>query len=721
MEAKTLGLSYIVIESAEQLSTLINFPKRKPIFTYPTAMRPAGGVQVSADVKEALIDELRGQLARAGVVTRAAHAERIERERDRLLVHLAEGAPLAARCVLIAIGRSGEFRRLGVPGEELDKVSNRLHDPKDFGGNRVVVVGGGDSALEAAIALAEARAHVTLVHRGAELARPKPELVARARELAPTLAVHLQTRVTAIGVADVTLADPEGRTDALENDAVFVMIGREAPLGFFRRSRIRLSGEFGAWSRVALGAFVLFCAWLYNWKSGGRMSDLWYARHWFPTDLPQLLARAGGTAAAQAGDPRTLLGTLAISAASPSFYYTLAYSIVVVLFGVRRIRRRRTPYVTAQTLTLMAIQVFPLFLFPEIILPLLDVHGLLPRGLADALFPVVHYGHGREFWRAYGFILAWPLDVYNVFTHRPLWWWIAIGFVQTCVLIPLGVLAYGKGFYCGWICSCGALAETLGDTHRHKIARPRLESAQSRRRVVLAIAVVLLGSIAGWVLPAGNPAERRSESCRTALQWWIDVEARSVIGLRAYFWFPTAWGTASSVARGVDARHRAVRPFAIVADKPCISCNVCTTVCHQGIDVMSFAIKAGRCATPSACAARPAFRAARPACCSSDSCAATARSSASTLWPPHRCACARTRRDDGDVRRGPGRRERGRLHRNARANPRDSPAHNERGRRTCAALDTPTNGPRPCGRWPPGAPSDPSRCRTQCARLRRAS
>jgi NosR/NirI family transcriptional regulator, nitrous oxide reductase regulator len=81
---------------------------------------------------------------------------------------------LRAHRVIVAIGRSGSFRKLGVPGEELGKVSNRLHDPKDHCAQEVLVVGGGDSALEAAIALATCGARVTLSYRKGELSRPKP-------------------------------------------------------------------------------------------------------------------------------------------------------------------------------------------------------------------------------------------------------------------------------------------------------------------------------------------------------------------------------------------------------------------------------------------------------------------------------------------------------------------------------------------------------------------
>jgi hypothetical protein len=86
-------------------------------------------------------------------------------------------------------------------------------------------------------------------------------------------------------------------------------------------------------------------------------------------------------------DPDSLAGVIAISASGPSFWYTLAYSLLVTIFGVRRIRRRKTPYITVQTLVLMSIQVLPLFILPEILLPWLGKNGLLPGGLLDALSP----------------------------------------------------------------------------------------------------------------------------------------------------------------------------------------------------------------------------------------------------------------------------------------------------------------------------------------------
>ena len=627
VEAKKRGLTFVVVEASEPFSTLVNFPKRKPIYTYPREMTPAGDLQVNADVKEALIEELHEQVERAGIRPLSGRAERIERAGGLLAVHLAEREPLRARRVLVAIGRSGHFRRLHVPGEELDKVTNRLHDPKDFAGQKALVVGGGDSALEAAIALALCGADVTLSYRQREFSRPKPENLAKLERLLrdPTaqvaiehpsaervttaagsfieghhppghITLRLGTEVQSIREGEVTLIGADRRPETIPNDAVFSMIGRDPPLPFFRRSRIPIFGEMTAARWAALAAFMLFCVGLYDWNSGGGF-DRWFRdRHWFPSNRPDLLAALGRGAGAAASDPRTLLGTLAISAAGPAFWYTLAYSSIVVIFGIRRIRRRKTPYVTAQTLTLMAVQVLPLFLIPEIILPLLDHRGALPRGLADALFPVVSYGHGREFWRAYGLILAWPLNVYNIFTHDPLWWWIGIGFVQTCVLIPLGIYFFGKGVYCGWICSCGALAETLGDTHRHKMPHgPFWNRMNMAGQVILLVAIALLVvRVAGWILPEGNGAERVFESIlKERYKWTVDVFLAGVVGYGVYFWYSgRVWCRFLCPLAALMHVYARFTRFRILADKKkCISCNQCTHVCHQGIDVMNFANK----------------------------------------------------------------------------------------------------------------------------------
>ena len=158
LQAKKREWSYRLFEATEVFSTIANFPKGKPIFTYPTEMVPVGELQLregTTDVKEALLADLKEQTIEAGVEPEFVHIDRVRKNGRVFEVLDSEGEVVSrAHRVIVGIGRSGNFRKLGIPGENLDKVFNRLHDPQDFCGKRVLVVGGGDSAMETAIALA---------------------------------------------------------------------------------------------------------------------------------------------------------------------------------------------------------------------------------------------------------------------------------------------------------------------------------------------------------------------------------------------------------------------------------------------------------------------------------------------------------------------------------------------------------------------------------------
>jgi thioredoxin reductase/ferredoxin len=633
--AKKAGLTFRVFEASEPFSTVANFPKGKPIYTYPTGMTPEGDLQFRSEVhpKETLLEDLEARRRAAGIPVTSARIERVERKDGLLLLHEGDTkAVYRARRAIVAIGRSGNHRRLNVPGEDSDKVSNRLYDPKDFAGKDALVVGGGDSALETAVALASAGAHVTLSYRKTEFSRPKPENVAKIGALvknprapvaieepsservttatgsfmeaagdhpAGSARLALGTEVARIEPDRVVLRDESGKETALPNDVVFTMLGREAPLDFFRRSGVPIRGEWRAATWAAFSAFFLFCVFLYNWKAGGNLNRWFQDHRLFPYNIE---ARS---------IPSTFAGTLAISMRDPGFYYSIAYCLAVLLFGIRRIRRRRTPYVTLQTVTLTAVQLVPLFLLPFLVLPLLGHNGVFDGGfgktLADNLFPVTASGHGREYWRAFGFILAWPLFLWNVFSPRPLAWWLVIAFVQTFVIIPLIVRRWGKGAYCGWICSCGALAETMGDAHREKMPHgPIWNRVNMTGQAILAAAFVLfIGRAVSWTWPESRVGRAAGKLYEGLLSGWsvlgveinyyylVDVFLAGIVGVGLYFWFSgRVWCRFACPLAALMNIYTRFSRFRIFAEKEkCISCNVCTSVCHQGIDVMNFANK----------------------------------------------------------------------------------------------------------------------------------
>jgi len=606
LEAKRLGLRFVVVEASQPFDTVVNFPQGKPIYTYPTGMTPAGDLQFSekADVRETLLEELRAQTLAKGIEPLIARVDHVRRSGGVLELVVPEGENIRAHRVVVAIGRSGNHRKLGVPGEELDKVSNRLHDPKDYRGREVLVVGGGDSALEAAVALAGGGASVTLSYRKPEFSRPRSENVEAARALASaggagSLRLVLPSTVEEIRENAVVLSSGDGGKETLPNDNVFTMIGREAPLEFFRRSGVPVRGEwrFGTWAGLVL--FLLFCFWLYHWKSG--KIPAWGLD---PAVLWAWIGSLNDTLQAWSRDTGSFFYTLKAAAGGRSFYYTLAYSTAVVVFGVRRIRRRRTPYVTVQTVVLMLVQVIPLFLLPEIILPWLGRNGAFEGGagrwIADQLFPAYDAANPaeREYWRAYGLVLAWPLMVWNWFTGQPLWGWLVLGSLQTFVIIPLLVYRWGKGAYCGWICPCGALAETMGDAHRRKMPHgPRWNRLNMLGQVFLAFAgLLMLLRILGWLgLGWADGLFRFGLTGMPVINyaWFVDLLWAGVLGVGLYFHFSgRVWCRFACPLAALMHVYARFSLFRIVADKKkCISCNVCTSVCHQGIDVMSFANK----------------------------------------------------------------------------------------------------------------------------------
>jgi len=642
IEAKKADLNFKVFEAKRPFATIIDFPKGKPIHTYPTDMEPAGDFQMTADVKEALVEEIEQQRQQHGIEVVLSRIDHLERKGNHIILHHGDkdGETSALR-VIIAIGKSGNYRKLGCPGEELDKVYNRLHDPKEFSGKKVLVVGGGDSAMESAIALAENGTEVCLSYRRKEFSRPKPENIERLHLLSRSASETtvgetvpeksggetvsgsvlpaLGTTVKEIRDNEVTLVNEEGQEQIIPNDVVFTMIGREAPLGFFRGSGIPIRGEGTVRGWLAFASLLLFCIFIYTWKSGG-FTESWLDP--WPGNFPKLISSLGGWFSMQVADRSTLLGTLVISMKTKSFYYTLLYSLCVVVFGFRRIARRNTPYVTRQTHVLMLVQVMPLFLLPEIFLPWLGYNGVFTEGIgrvaADNLFELYipasdyavanwpEWGHPRAYWRAYGFILAWPLMVYNVFSESPLLWWLVIAFIQTCIIIPGLIYYFGKGAYCGWICSCGALAECMGDAQRTKMPHgPFWNKLNMTGQVILLIAVVLLiVRISGWVWPDSW----MDSAFRTILEgknsqgqlvnpfsykWIVDIFLGGIIGVSLYFKYSgRIWCRFACPLAALMHIYARFSRFRIFPDKAkCISCNVCTGTCHQGIDIMNFANK----------------------------------------------------------------------------------------------------------------------------------
>ncbi len=632
MRAKELGYTAVVLESSRAFNTIANFPAAKPIYVTPVEPPMKSGLKFTDGTKETLLEQLHAGVKDLHLpVHEGEMVEQIVREEKGFTVRTAKGSYRGLR-VVIAIGRTGNARMLDVPGGKLPKVFTRLIDPTAYHGADVTVVGGGDSALEAANALAAAGNRVTLSYRKPSLSRPKAHNVAAFDDLAARGAIVplFESTVEEIREAEVVLNTKTGKK-TIPNQAVFALIGAEIPIQFFRRSGVRMEGERDIAYYVKFAALLLFSAVLYFGKKAPdtpvsslseflRIPALLIHTSW-PRMLTGMFAWAGFIAMIVCGVCLVLhvagkaslyfnngfssfkhlyFGAVAalfcclyvaykLAGQRPVFadmgdWYTVMYSLTIIVFGLRRIFVKPTGYIKRQTLALMAFQVVPLCILPMFVLPWMGERGMLGHWTMANVFP------GGSYWRAYGFILAWPLFIHNLATGQPTIFWLVVGIAQSFIVIPWLNYKWGKGAYCGWICSCGALAETLGDEYRTRAFHgPRAKKADNAGQVVLWVAVLV--TLLAWLAGSkGNPVAVGASHIYGIL---VDIFFAGVLGVGVYFfWSGRVWCRFLCPLAALMHIYTRFSMYRIMSNKKrCISCGICTKVCHMGIDVMGYANK----------------------------------------------------------------------------------------------------------------------------------
>lgn len=242
-------LRYRIIEQEESLGGAVyHYPRNKITMTAPVQLPLVGQVKFHEVTKEALLDFWHGVVRKTGL--KISYRERmtgIERRGDGFVVQTDRGS-YTTRSVLLAMGRRGTPRKLDVPGEEASKVVYRLVDPEQYRGQQVLVVGGGDSALEAAIALSEQPGTgVILSYRSAAFSRVKGrnrELLA-AQQQAGRIQVLMNSNVKTIEVRSVSI-EHEGEVSSHPNDAVIVCAGGELPTPLLKKIGIEFETKFGS-------------------------------------------------------------------------------------------------------------------------------------------------------------------------------------------------------------------------------------------------------------------------------------------------------------------------------------------------------------------------------------------------------------------------------------------------------------------------------------------
>ncbi len=248
LAAKSHKLRYVTIDQEDNLGgTIYQYPRNKIVMTAPMELPIVGKVKMREISKEALLEFWQGVIDRSGIrLNFNERMERIERDGEGFAVTTPR-ATYRAPAVLLAIGRRGTPRKLGVAGEELPKVVYRLLDPEQYRGQHVLVVGGGDSALEAALAVAdEPGTRVTLSYRGEAFSRVKGKNRSMIEEAQGRgkLQVLLNSNVKRIEAKSVVL-DQAGQSLTLDNNAVIVCAGGVLPTPLLKEIGVMVETKYG--------------------------------------------------------------------------------------------------------------------------------------------------------------------------------------------------------------------------------------------------------------------------------------------------------------------------------------------------------------------------------------------------------------------------------------------------------------------------------------------
>lgn len=249
LAAKEFGLRFVTVEQEDGLGgSVYHFPRRKVAMTAPMRLPIIGKFDRYEISKEELLEFWNSVIRRTGLkINFMERMEAITKSGNGYLVKTSKQT-YQTRNVLLAIGRRGTPRKLGVPGEEQPKVVYRLIDAEQYRGQHVLVVGGGDSAAEAALAVvAERGTTVTVSCRGDEIfTRPKDKNRRQLKQCVEQMkiTVYLHAHVKQIGANTVTLIH-EGKDIEVKNDAVIVCAGGTLPTPMLKEIGVMVNTYYG--------------------------------------------------------------------------------------------------------------------------------------------------------------------------------------------------------------------------------------------------------------------------------------------------------------------------------------------------------------------------------------------------------------------------------------------------------------------------------------------
>jgi thioredoxin reductase (NADPH) len=248
LAAKKAGLSVITLEQDTLGGTVATFPRSKIIMTHPMDLPLYGKVKLFETNKMELLNLWNDVISKNNLIVKEnSKVESIVKADNVFTVETVTCEKYTAKSVLLAIGRRGTPRKLNVSGEMTEKVAYRLLEPEEISGKKIVIVGGGDSAVEAALSLCEQNS-VTLSYRGENFTRLKKknaELIHEAKDNAK-INIKFNTNLSSIDPNSVSYTENSAKDIiTLENDLVYIFAGGELPTQFLKKIGIQVTTKYG--------------------------------------------------------------------------------------------------------------------------------------------------------------------------------------------------------------------------------------------------------------------------------------------------------------------------------------------------------------------------------------------------------------------------------------------------------------------------------------------
>ncbi len=622
--AKEKGLSCVVLEKGKIANTIENFPEGKWVYAEPNDDPPLGKLWLDGATKEDLIKRWNQIIEDNRIDVRSNEPLEGLEKKDGIFIISSSKNSYKAKRVLLATGQRGNPRRLGIEGEDRDNIYHQLYSPKSYHDENIIVVGGGNSAIEAAIALCE-KNKVYLSYRKGSFARifKNNEALLKEKVKEGKIEPILSSEVTEFGEGEAILRVNK-ETRNIPYSHAFVLVGAELPKSFLKSIKVKMENEWNGSILLSLSLVLLFFVGVgvFGDQFRGFGINISESISWYGSGLA-LVSFGLLIGFGLRGNRYSWLGIafiicysiygiklgnglelwpfngwaynlLSVFERPWAFWYTVLYSVIMTMFGFKAIKRwgldRQDRYQVWRYISLLGFQWIFFFIIPEFLFQWAIEYRWIGEKLAnDPNFT-------EQGWRAYGIIYAWPLFFYTFF-YNPHQIWIIWGILLTFVVVPIFIIWNGKR-YCSWICGCGGLAETLGDRWRHLAPKGRfsikLEGGMGLSILIFATITTILILLKDLFYIFYQPADLSVSVYKLLVDLWlvgiIPLTLYPFLGGKVWcrYWCPLAKlmhiMSKLSVKLGLSK-------FRITSNSKCIGCYECSRNCQVGIDVMSYGLK----------------------------------------------------------------------------------------------------------------------------------